>query len=42
MNGSVTMDKNFGLETWETDKGFVLSCQSRPTSEAVTISFDER
>ncbi len=42
MTGSVAMDKNFGLETWETDKGFVLSCQSRPTSEAVTISFDER
>ena len=42
MTGSVTMDKNFGLETWETDKGFVLSCQSRPTSEALTVSFDER
>jgi ring-1,2-phenylacetyl-CoA epoxidase subunit PaaE len=42
MSGSVSMDKNFGLETWETDKGFVLSCQSRPTSEAVTVSFDER
>lgn len=42
MTGSVVMDKNFGLESWETDKGFVLSCQSRPTSEAVTISFDER
>ena len=42
MTGSVSMDKNFGLESWETDKGFVLSCQSRPTSEAVTISFDER
>lgn len=42
MTGSVSMDKNFGLEAWETDKGFVLSCQSRPTSEAVTVSFDER
>ena len=42
MAGSVSMDKNFGLETWETDKGFVLSCQARPTAEAVTISFDER
>ncbi len=40
--GSVAMDKNFGLESWETDKGFVLSCQSRPTSDAVTVSFDER
>jgi ring-1,2-phenylacetyl-CoA epoxidase subunit PaaE len=42
MEGSVSMDKNFGLEAWETDKGFVLSCQSRPTSESVTVSFDER
>jgi ring-1,2-phenylacetyl-CoA epoxidase subunit PaaE len=42
MVGSVSMDKNFGLEAWETDKGFVLSCQSRPTSEALTVSFDER
>ncbi len=42
IEGSVTMDKNFGLEAWETDKGFVLSCQSRPTSERVTVSFDER
>ena len=42
MDGSVAMDKNFGLEPWETEKGFVLSCQSRPTSESVTISFDER
>jgi ring-1,2-phenylacetyl-CoA epoxidase subunit PaaE len=42
MNGSVQMDKNFTLEAWETDKGFVLSCQSRPTSAAVTLSYDER
>ncbi|TNF61892.1 MAG: 2Fe-2S iron-sulfur cluster binding domain-containing protein, partial [Burkholderiales bacterium] len=31
MEGSVTMDKNFTLEPWETGKGFVLSCQARPT-----------
>jgi ring-1,2-phenylacetyl-CoA epoxidase subunit PaaE len=42
MNGSVHMDKNFGLEKWETEKGFVLSCQSRPTSNQLTVSFDER
>jgi ring-1,2-phenylacetyl-CoA epoxidase subunit PaaE len=42
IDGSVSMDKNYGLEAWETDKGFVLSCQSRPTSESVTVSFDER
>jgi len=42
MQGSVMMDKNFTLEPWETDQGFVLSCQSKPTSKAVTLSFDER
>jgi ring-1,2-phenylacetyl-CoA epoxidase subunit PaaE len=42
MDGSVSMDKNFTLEKWETDKGFVLSCQSRPTSLRVTLSYDER
>jgi ring-1,2-phenylacetyl-CoA epoxidase subunit PaaE len=36
------MAKNFTLEKWETDQGFVLSCQSKPTSSAVTLSFDER
>ncbi|MCF8167093.1 MAG: 2Fe-2S iron-sulfur cluster binding domain-containing protein [Rhodoferax sp.] len=42
MDGSVAMDKNFGLESWETEKGFVLTCQSRPTSAQLTISYDER
>ncbi len=42
MEGSVQMDKNFTLEPWETDKGFVLSCQARPTSDALVISYDER
>jgi ring-1,2-phenylacetyl-CoA epoxidase subunit PaaE len=40
--GSVTMDKNFTLESWETDKGFVLSCQARATSAKVVISYDDR
>ena len=42
MQGSVAMEKNFTLEAWETRQGFVLSCQSKPTSDAVTLSFDER
>ena len=42
MEGSVAMEKNFTLEPWETDKGFVLSCQARPTSERVVVSYDER
>jgi len=40
--GSTEMDKNFTLEKPEVDAGFVLSCQARPTSERVVVSFDER
>lgn len=42
MEGSVVMEKNFTLEPWETDKGFVLSCQARPTTDRVVVSYDER
>jgi ring-1,2-phenylacetyl-CoA epoxidase subunit PaaE len=42
MEGSVHMDKNFTLEPWETEKGFVLSCQARPTSDTLVVSYDER
>jgi len=42
MEGAVQMDKNFTLEPWETDKGFVLSCQARPTTDTLVISYDER
>ena len=40
--GSTEMDKNFTLEKPEVDQGFVLSCQARPTSDRVVVSFDER
>ena len=40
--GSTEMDKNFTLEKPEVDAGFVLSCQARPTSDRVVVSFDER
>ena len=42
MNGSVVMEKNFTLEKWEAEQGFVLSCQAKPTSKEVVMSFDER
>lgn len=42
MQGDAAMDKNFGLEKWETDQGFVLTCQTRCTGKALTISYDER
>lgn len=42
MEGAVEMEKNFTLEDWETRQGFVLTCQARPTTERVVVSFDER
>ncbi len=42
LEGKVKMDKNFTLEQWEIDKGFVLTCQSHCVSQRVVISYDER
>ena len=42
MEGTTEMEKNFTLEKPEVEQGFILSCQARPTSERVVISFDER
>jgi ring-1,2-phenylacetyl-CoA epoxidase subunit PaaE len=40
VEGEVTMDVNYALEGWELEAGFVLTCQSHPTSERVTIDYD--
>lgn len=40
--GSVHMDRNFTLEQWEVDKGFVLTCQARPLTPELAVNFDER
>ena len=41
-DGTVHMTRNFALMQSDLDAGFVLTCQAHPTSEAVTISFDDR
>ncbi len=38
--GMAVMDVNFSLEAWEVEAGFVLTCQTRPTSDRVTIDYD--
>jgi ring-1,2-phenylacetyl-CoA epoxidase subunit PaaE len=42
MEGQVEMERNFTLEPWEMEQGFVLSCQARPTTDRVVVSYDER
>ena len=40
VEGGVEMDANYSLEPWEMEAGFILSCQARPTTKAVTVDFD--
>ncbi len=40
IDGTAVMDVNFSLESWELEAGFVLTCQTRPTSDRVTIDYD--
>ena len=39
--GEVTMRRNFALEPAELRAGFVLTCQSTPLSDEVSLSFDD-
>ena len=39
-SGEVRMRRNFALEQSELDAGFVLTCQSLPVSEQVTVDYD--
>ncbi|MCP4124645.1 MAG: 2Fe-2S iron-sulfur cluster binding domain-containing protein [Bacteroidetes bacterium] len=41
MEGSVKMDDDDMLTDWEIDEGYILTCQSHPSSEGVVVSFDE-
>ena len=41
MEGSVKMDVNFALDEEEVEEGYILTCQSHPTSEKLIVDFDE-
>jgi ring-1,2-phenylacetyl-CoA epoxidase subunit PaaE len=38
--GSAEMAVNYSLESWETEAGFTLACQARPTSAKLVLDFD--
>jgi ring-1,2-phenylacetyl-CoA epoxidase subunit PaaE len=40
IEGKVEMDVNWGLEQEEIEQGYILTCQSHPTTEKVVIDFD--
>jgi ring-1,2-phenylacetyl-CoA epoxidase subunit PaaE len=41
IEGSAEMDMNYALEDDEVEAGFILTCQSHPTSSKLVVSFDE-
>jgi ring-1,2-phenylacetyl-CoA epoxidase subunit PaaE len=41
-NGAAVMTHNIALEPWETQAGFLLCCQARPTTATLDISFDHK
>ncbi len=41
VTGEVDMDANFALEDYEVARGFVLTCQSYPVTDAVTVDYDQ-
>ena len=40
LSGEVTMESNYALEPDELAKGFILTCQSHPVTDSVTVDFD--
>jgi ring-1,2-phenylacetyl-CoA epoxidase subunit PaaE len=41
-DGAAVMTHNIALEPWETDLGFVLCCQARPTTATLEVSYDHK
>ena len=41
MEGEAKMIKNYALSEEEVEEGYILTCQSHPTTEELVISFDE-
>ena len=40
LDGTVEMDHNFALGGDDLERGYVLTCQSRPTSPTVRVDYD--
>ena len=41
-SGAAHMAVNHSLERWEVEAGYVLTCQSAPTTDAITLDYDVR
>jgi ring-1,2-phenylacetyl-CoA epoxidase subunit PaaE len=41
LEGEVEMEANYALEDYEVERGYILTCQSRPRTAAITIDYDQ-
>jgi ring-1,2-phenylacetyl-CoA epoxidase subunit PaaE len=41
LEGRVEMAVNYSLEPWETEAGYVLTCQARPVTPRVVVDYDQ-
>lgn len=41
VRGKVEMTHNYALEDWELEQGFILACQSHPTTPEIELTYDE-
>jgi ring-1,2-phenylacetyl-CoA epoxidase subunit PaaE len=41
VEGEVDMDANYALEDYEVERGYILTCQSRPRTAAVKVDYDQ-
>lgn len=40
VEGAASMVQNYALEPWETEAGYMLACQTRPTTPRIVLDFD--
>ena len=40
VEGEVEMDQNFALEDYEIARGYILTCQSYPVTDKITVNYD--
>lgn len=40
VEGQVAMARNYSLQPWEVEAGYILTCQSRPLTDRVVVDFD--
>lgn len=42
VEGRAEIELNYSLEPWETQAGFILTCQARPTTARVVVDYDQQ